>query len=230
MRVARCLQHVAFEGPGVFQPLLEAEGFRVVPCLVPGEGLPRDPGDLLLVMGGPMSANDPEPWIPEELAFLQRTVFEKVPILGVCLGAQLLARALGASVYRGDAFEIGPVPITLTAEGQRDPAFEAFPPTMEVFQWHGEGFDLPDETVRLAASAAYPNQAFRFGDSAYGLLFHLEVERSGIEALCRECPEDVQRGGVPAQTIRQRAEIMLPNLHQAAGGMIRRLAALGSKS
>jgi GMP synthase (glutamine-hydrolysing) len=124
-----------------------------------------------------MSATDDEelPWLSEEKALIADAVSEGVPFWGVCLGVQLLAASLGARVYPGPAPEVGVLPVELTEEGLADPVFSGLPPALPTLQWHGDTFDLPDGAVRLAGSPAYPNQAFRVGDSAYGVQFHIEV-------------------------------------------------------
>lgn len=226
MNIAVCLQHVAFEGPGIFEPLLERRGYRVTRRLVPEEGLPPAPGDVLLVMGGPMSVNDSLPWIAEELAFIHRAIAQRVPIVGICLGAQFLARALGATIKPGPTFEVGFLPITVTEAGSHDPFFAGLPSTMTVFQWHGEGFDPPPDCAVLATSEFYPVQAFRYGDRVYGLLFHVELDEQGIQALCRECPGDLKRGGRSAETILTTAGAHLPSLHAMAETIIARITHL----
>lgn len=217
---AVCLQHVPFEGPGAFATLLAAQGVTLERRLVPVEGLPPDPGDLLIVMGGPMSVNDPDPWIAEETSFIRSALHGGRPVLGVCLGSQFMAKALGATVQPGRAVEIGMTPIRLTEDGKKDPVFGAFPEQMEVFEWHGEVFDLPQGCVALASSDVAPLQAFRYGPRAYGLLFHFEVDRAGIAALCRECPADLRRAGLDPDRVVQGAELHLPRLHAWADRLI----------
>jgi len=190
---AVCLQHVPFEGPGVFAASLANRGVRLESRLVPKEGLPNDAGDLLIVMGGPMSVNDPDPWIAEETAFIRSALLAGQPVIGVCLGSQFMAKALGATVRSGKALEIGKTRVHVTEQGRQDPVFGAFPEALSVFEWHGEVFDLPNGCVPLAGSEIAPLQAFRFGSRAYGLLFHLEIETEGIDALCRECAPDLDR-------------------------------------
>ncbi len=220
MKVATCLQHVPVEGPGVFRQALEARGYSVRTRLVPFEGLPANQGDFLLIMGGPMSVNDTDTWIAEELDFVQVAMTNSISILGICFGAQLLAKALGGSVVPGPTFEIGMVEVRLTEEGKTDPAFRQLPSTFQVFQWHGEGITLPPETQSLVASTDFPVQAFRARERGYGLLFHPEMEKEGIEALCRECPEDVTKGGIAPDTIQTQAAPHLPTLHQWADRLI----------
>ena len=179
MKVATCLQHVPFEGPGVFRQALDEEGYALRTILVPSEGLPKELGDFLLIMGGPMSVNDSELWIGEELQFVKAAMDNKLPILGICFGSQLLAKALGGSVEPGPIFEIGMVPVMLTDEGKTDSVFSQLPSTLQVFQWHGEGITLPPETKSLLASADLSVQAFRAQERCYGLLFHPEMEEEG---------------------------------------------------
>jgi len=221
---AVCLQHVSFEGPGVFAGLLEKRGYRVECRVVPEVGLPGDPGDFLLVMGGPMSANDPDPWIRGELAFIRKAVEGGVPYVGICLGSQLLAKALGAKVYPGRNLEIGMTPIHLMPEGRKDPVFGRLPESFEVFEWHGEVFDLPPGAVPLAANEV-GIQAFRYSRRAYGLLFHPELPRVGIEALCRECPADLAHAGFETASVVAHAEPHLPRLHEWADQLIGHLTA-----
>jgi len=170
-----------------------------------------------------MSANDSDPWIAKEMTFLQQSLSMNIPVIGVCLGAQLLAKTLNTSVIAGPRFEIGMAPITLTEAGKQDPVFGSFPNTLDVFQWHGEGFEEPPGTITLASSGDYPVQAFRFGAKVYGLLFHLEMDEEGVRALCRECPNDVQRGNVSSDILQQTAVTALPMTHQWADQLIAHL-------
>jgi GMP synthase-like glutamine amidotransferase len=224
MKVATCLQHVPFEGPGVFRQALETRGYAVRTILVPSEGLPEDLGDFLLIMGGPMSVNDADSWIAEELHVVEASMNQGIPVLGICFGSQLLAKALGGSVVPGPSFEIGMVSVTLTDEGKTDSVFGQLPSTFQVFQWHGEGITLPPETKSLMASADFPVQAFRAQERCYGLLFHPEMEEEGMQALCRECQEDVQKGGTSPEKIHAQATPYLPILHQFADRLIGHLA------
>jgi len=224
MKIATCLQHVSFEGPGAFRQALETRGCAVRTILVPSDGLPQDFGDFLLIMGGPMSVNDPDSWIAEELQFVKAAMNKGIPVLGICLGAQLLAKALGGSVVPGPTFEIGMVPVTLTDEGKNDSVFSQLPSTFQVFQWHGEGITLPRETKSLMASADFPVQAFRAQERCYGLLFHPEMDEEGMQALCRECPDDVKKRKVLPEVIQAQATPYLPMLHQFADRLIGHLA------
>jgi len=217
---AVCLQHVSFEGPGAFATALTNRGVSLERYLVPKDGLPKDAGDLLIVMGGPMSVNDPDPWISEETSFIRSALLAGKPVIGVCLGSQLMAKALGATVHPGKALEIGMTPISLTSEAKQDPVFKTLPDSFEVFEWHGEVFDVPKECVLLAGSTIAPLQAFRYGTRGYGLLFHLEIDQSGIEALCRECEPDLIRARLTAQEVKAAATPHLPTLHNFADRLI----------
>ncbi len=178
---ALVLQHIACEPPGEFEDVLlerGAEMHRVE--LDEGEPLPGWRGfDVIVAMGGPMSVNDEHehPWLADEKRLIREAVEAGTPFWGACLGVQLLASSLGARVYAGDLPEVGVLPVTLTAEGRADPVLGALGDDALTLQWHGDTFDLPDGAVRLAGSPAYPNQAFRYGDAAYGVQFHLEVSR-----------------------------------------------------
>ncbi len=225
MKQALCLQHVPFEGPGVFRQALAERHYRIEMLLVPQEDLPAMPPDFLLVMGGPMSVNDPDPWIEQELQFIRHAIETGIPVLGVCLGSQFMAKALGGQVRPGPRLEIGPTPVTRTVEEDADAVFGTLPRHFTVFQWHGEGLTLPPGACVLASSEFYPVQAFRYGDHAYGLLFHVELESDGIEALCRECSIDVQQAQTTTEALLASAEHVLPECHRLADRLIAHLTA-----
>ena len=220
MKRAVCLQHVAFEGPGFFEKVLGECGYHVEKHLVPQAGLPKDGGDLLLVMGGPMSVNDSDPWIAAETAFIRSHVTQGRPYLGVCLGSQFLAKAMGGRVYAGAAPEIGMTAIQLTAAGQQDRAFAGATSPLDVFEWHGEGIELPPGAIHLAASPLSPVQAFRCGERAYGLLFHLEIEPDGADKLCCECAGDVARASASRAELVAALQLHVPRLQQQARQVI----------
>jgi GMP synthase (glutamine-hydrolysing) len=172
------LQHIACEPPAAFEDELRSRGLDVLRVeLDEGDPLPswRD-FPAIVVMGGPMGAYDEagHPWLVDEKRLLRDAVEADVPVWGVCLGAQLLAGALGAHVYRGEQPEVGLLPVHLTPEAAEDPVFANAPDSFPTLQWHGDSFDLPEGATLLAGSGAYPHQAFRIGRS-YGLQFHIEV-------------------------------------------------------
>lgn len=217
---ALCLQHVPFEGPCVFEKALAEAGHRVTCRLVPEEGLPSAPPDFLLVMGGPMSVNDPDPWIQQEADFIRRCVNANVPYLGVCLGSQFLAKAMGGRVYKGPAPEIGITRIDRTTAAATDPVFRSAPTPLDVIEWHGEGIEAPPGATVLATSNLFPVQAFRIR-RAYGLLFHAELDIAGVARLCAHCPEDVARSGLSTTALQTTAARHLPVLNDWARAMIR---------
>ena len=217
---AVCLTHVPFEGPGAFATALTARGVSLERFLVPQDGLPKDAGDILIVMGGPMSVNDSDSWITEETAFIRSALQAGKPVIGVCLGSQFMAKSLGATIRHGKALEIGMTPVRLTAEAKQDPVFGTLPESFEVFEWHGEVFDLPKDCVPLASSDIAPLQAFRYATRAYGLLFHLEMEASGIDSLCSECAPDLTKARLTSNHVKAATLPHLPQLHQIADRLI----------
>jgi GMP synthase (glutamine-hydrolysing) len=169
------LRHVDCEPPAAYLPLLEARG-AVQTVRLGVDPLP-DHCDFgaIIAMGGPMGVGDSDTlgWIAGEIAYIAGAVSAGVPYWGVCLGAQLLAAALGAKVYTSEPPEVGIGSVALTPDAVMDPVFGALPESFPVLQWHSDTFDLPAGATLLASSAAYPHQAFNVG-SAYGLQFHLE--------------------------------------------------------
>jgi GMP synthase-like glutamine amidotransferase len=177
------VQHVAFEGPGAIAGAIADTGADLTVLRMDRNDTLPSPAAMtdvagLVVMGGPMSVHDDLPWLADERALLRAAVEAGRPVLGVCLGAQQLAAALGASVVAGPAPEWGVGEVHLTADAVRDPVFGPAPTPLPCMHWHGDTFSLPEDAVRLAGNAAYENQAFRFGDRAYGLQFHVEVTAS----------------------------------------------------
>jgi len=179
-------QHVAAEPLGTLDPLIRRRGHRI--RFVNFE---RDPGALpcvdryrgLVVLGGPMNVEDQadRPHLRVEMRAIEQALRQGKPVLGICLGAQLLAHVLGAPVRRHERPEIGWYDLSLTEAGTTDPVLGALGPAATVFQWHGRSFALPDGAVHLARTESCEQQAFRWGESAYGLQFHPEVD----EALVR---------------------------------------------
>lgn len=178
---AHILQHVPFEGPGQIADWLHAQQAQITASrLYAGDPLPAlDDFDLLVVMGGPMSVNDvgEYPWLLAETAFILAAIRADKAVLGICLGAQLIASALGSRVYRNPTKEIGWWPVQPVA------AAELFPESFPVFHWHGETFDLPLGAVQLARSGACEQQAFRYGRRAMGLQFHLEMTPHTVQSM-----------------------------------------------
>ena len=173
-------QHIAVEHPGTFRDFLAADGvsWDAVELDAGAPIPPLDGYDALWVMGGPMDVweEDRHPWLGPEKAAIREAVARRMPFLGVCLGHQLLADALGGRVAPGAAPEIGILEIALTPEGVRDPLFAGLAPVAKCLQWHAaEVVAPPAGAVTLAASPACAVQAFRVGDKAYGIQYHVEV-------------------------------------------------------
>ena len=204
---AHFLQHVPFEGLGSIEFWLQRAGYEVTATRFydTDELPPPAEVDLVVAMGGPMSVNDEHeyPWLAAEKRFIRAAIELQRPVLGVCLGAQLIASACGAAVYPNTVKEIGWLPIQGVAPdtgdngdngdggdgdaGAEQPATFRFPPFLEVFHWHGDTFDLPEGAVRLARSNGALNQAFQLGGSVIGLQFHLDTTPDGAGALVEHC-------------------------------------------
>jgi GMP synthase-like glutamine amidotransferase len=182
-------RHVPSEHLGRIERALDRRGIGIdyADLYRPDVPMP-DPAryDGLVVMGGAMSVNDGLPFLEREARSIADAVEAGRPVLGVCLGAQLIAKALGARVYRNAVKEVGWFEIELTAEGAADPLFAGAGPRETVLQWHGETFDLPPGATWLASSAACRHQAFRAASSAYALQFHLEVTPEMIQDWCAQ--------------------------------------------
>jgi GMP synthase-like glutamine amidotransferase len=230
----RCLvvQHIEPEGPYAIGQALESAGSTVVPCRVfAGDPVPDhlDGFDGLVVMGGPTSAasDDGFPSRLAELALLQDALARELPTLGVCLGAQLLAVAGGGSVYPGlDGAEIGWGPVELADPAGTDLLLEGLPDRLVVLHWHGDTFDLPPGAVRLASNPRYVNQAFRLGDHAWGLQFHIEVDEVAVEAFVGAFGADTEGAGISAQDILTAAEAHLLALTPVRDRILDRFAGL----
>ena len=189
-------RHVPFEGLGLIGPALGERGITIeyADLYRDGASLPdisRAAG--LIFLGGPMSVNDDLPYLRREMDFVTRAVARRQPVLGVCLGAQLIARALGAPVYRNPVKEVGWFDIHPTETAAADPLFAALNQTETVFHWHSETFDLPPDATLLAYSGACRNQAFRLGAAVYGMQFHLEITP---EMIADWCTQDANCGDV----------------------------------
>jgi GMP synthase-like glutamine amidotransferase len=175
------IMHVENEGPGVFGELLRAAGAAVqFARLHLGDALPDPRGlDAALTMGGPMNVYEEEryPFLRDETRFLQTAAARDLPVLGICLGAQMIAKAAGAAVTKNRVEEVGWGTVRLTGEGLADPLFRGLPATIPVFQWHGDTFGIPAGGTLLATGEDCHHQALRFRRS-YGLQFHLEADRA----------------------------------------------------
>ena len=180
-------RHVPFEGLGRIEPELRSRGFEIDYADLYAPAAP--PINVtryraLVFLGGPMSVNDDLPYLRREEEYIRDAVQRGISVLGVCLGSQLIATALGGSVRRNPVKEIGWFDIELTPAARCDPLFAGLSPREPVFHWHGETFDLPPGAELLASSVRCPNQAFCIGTRVYGLQFHLEVTPAMIAEWC----------------------------------------------
>ena len=186
MKKVLVFRHIVHEGLGTLESFLKRSQFAIeYRDLFQRDPIPQDPQgyDFVISVGGPMNVDETDryPFLLSERQFIAKAIYYHISVLGICLGAQMLARALETPVYRGPQREIGWYPIELSQEAKNDSVFHTVEDRRPiVFQWHGDTFDLPQGAVRLASSDLYPNQAFRFGNS-YGLQFHVEITAKMIQ-------------------------------------------------
>lgn len=224
-------QHVAAEPLGTLDPLIRARGHRIrfVNFQRDPEAQPNvDRYHGLVVLGGPMNVDEQtaRPHLRTELRAIERLLSQGKPVLGICLGAQLLAHALGARIGRIDTPEIGWYPVEATANGLLDPVIAPLGGSTAVFQWHGCHFELPDGAVHLARSTQCEQQAFRWGDRAYGLQFHLEMDAPLIERWLSTPAyrDELAAAGLPhdAAAIRIQTAAHLATMNQRADAVFNR--------
>jgi GMP synthase (glutamine-hydrolysing) len=209
VKTATVVRHVHFEDLGAFAPVLERHGYQIGYVDAGLDALPADGADLLVVLGGPIGAyeDDLYPFLGDELALIQRRLAKGRPVLGICLGAQLIARALGAKVYPGPAKEIGWSKLTLTDAGRAGPL--ASLEDVAMLHWHGDTFDLPPGAVRLASTPVCANQAFSVGDHVLAFQFHPEAAQAGFERwLIGHACEISATPGVSAPDLRAQAKAL----------------------
>ena len=190
MRVL-AVTHGPSVGPGVFADAVRDAGHELAKWQVPVRGVPAEAADAVIVLGGAMHPDEEEThgWLRPELEWLAGELDRGTPLLGVCLGSQLLARAAGAEVFRASEPEIGWLEVERTAAGAADPVVRALPERFDALQWHHYTHGLPDGAVELARSRVC-TQAFRLGD-AWGVQFHPEVRADQLEAWLADEPADV---------------------------------------
>jgi len=217
--VVHVLRHVAFEDAGILTPLLVERGYavRVVdPTLTTVDADALADGALLVILGAPVGVMDEDlyPFLTAEKHLIRRWLDSGRPTLGICLGAQLIAEALGAEVTSTGHTEIGYAPVTLTPAGRRSAlaplAAEGSP--VPVLHWHGDQFGIPPGATRLAQTPGFPNQAFSCGDSVLGLQFHLEADHTRIEHWLVGHAAELAAAGIDARGIREDARRYGPAL------------------
>jgi GMP synthase (glutamine-hydrolysing) len=217
------ISHLAFEDLGSLEAPLRERGFKIESVLAATARFPlrqAESCDLLVVLGGPISVYDQQdyPFLKNEIACIAERLAARKPILGICLGAQLMAAALGARVYPGQhGAEIGWFPLqAASAAGPPEWFAPLLAHGLPVFHWHGDTFDLPNGTLHLAATEAYANQAFAVEDYALGLQFHPEVIADGLESWYVGHACELHHAGIAAADLRSSAREHAPALEEAA--------------
>jgi len=194
------VQNTRIEGSGYLGELLHKDGFNITSVNAKHEKLPDKDFSLVVILGAPESANDDLPYLQAEQHLIKNCVEKNIPVLGICLGSQLIAKTFGAKVYRGPKTEIGfydDLKISNDSE-----FFSNFENPFTVFHWHADTFDLPEDAIRLASSEHYPNQAFQY-KSAIGLQFHLEVNEEMVNLWLDNTEEKLKKiPGIDPQKIR----------------------------
>ena len=175
------IQNASSEGLGLFRQLLESDGYVIETIQAKQEKIPSKRYSLLIILGAPESVNDNLVYLSNEMDLIQNYVSNSIPVLGICLGSQLIAKAFGASVYHGTKKEIGFFDDLRLENKNISDLFTGFKSPFTAFHWHEETFTLPQNAIRLVRSTDYPNQAFKIG-TAVGLQFHLEVDESMINS------------------------------------------------
>lgn len=206
------IQHVCNEGPGLIRTFFENVGWPMeVIDLSKGDMLPHSLESIaaVVMLGGPMNACEENeyPFLKKEDDFISRLIVEEIPFLGVCLGAQLLAKACQGRIVKARAGEVGWFTVSLTREGIRDSLFCGLPPCLTVFQWHEDTFEIPDGATLLVTGKPCVNQAFRVGQYAYGLQFHMEVTPPMVGTWVKDLGNTVNTGKIIRTSVEKR-EIM----------------------
>ncbi len=224
------LQHVPFEGPAKIAEWALAKEHKLTGTKLYENTLlpPIESIDWLVIMGGPMNIYQEKdyPWLVLEKEFINEAIETGKTVIGVCLGAQLIADVLGAKVYRGQHKEIGWFPIALTSEARTSKLFEDLPEHLTVFHWHGDTFDLPVGAVQLARSAGCEQQAFLYNECVLGLQFHLESTMESVQKLIQHCKDDISEGKYvqETETILLAGQHYVQGLHEALEVVLEQLA------
>jgi GMP synthase (glutamine-hydrolysing) len=218
------IQHIECESPGTIADALEAKAISLrIVSVYKGQPIPTEMGTAagLVIMGGPMGVyeGDRYPFLREEIRLIEQAIKEEKAVLGVCLGSQLLAKALGARVTKGEKKEIGWYPVSLADGAAKDPLWASMQRSFMAYHWHRDVFELPRGAEPLASSALTPCQAFRYGGRAYGFLFHMEVTEKIIGEMIRTFAEELKEEGLGDRHITEGAANYLPHL-QSIGKVV----------
>ena len=184
------IQNTKIEGIGTLGDLLKADGFNIKTVLAKNEKIPETKHDAVIILGAPESANDDLTYLKQEMEIIRNSVKKEIPVLGICLGSQLIAKAFGARVYKGPRKEIGFYEDIEFDNTTQSKLFNSIKSPSLVFHWHGDTFDLPIGATRLAHSKDYQNQAVRIG-SAVGIQFHLEIDEPTIRLWLEKSSEEL---------------------------------------
>ena len=188
-------QHVPFEGLGNIEDWIKSKGHSIFSTrFYNHDALPKlDDIDWLIIMGGPMGAYEENiyPWLSAEKKFIGQAINRGINVLGICLGAQLIASVLGAKVYPNEHKEIGWFPINITKDGRTSALFTGIPSELIAFHWHGDTFDLPNGANHLAESVVCRNQAFSYKNHVLALQFHLDLKKRNVEELIKNCGNEL---------------------------------------
>jgi GMP synthase (glutamine-hydrolysing) len=231
MKRIHYFQQVPFEGPGAIENWAARHGYSLSATRFFDQQTPpaSDSFDWLVVMGGPMGVYDHDayPWLNDQKRAIESALADAKVVVGICLGAQLIADVLGAEVRPNAYKEIGWLPLYLANEILDHPMAASFPPQWTSFHWHGDTFGLPDGARLLASSVGCRNQGFIYGERVVGLQFHLEATPQGVRSLVHHCPEDLG-DGLFVQSERQILDVDAPydQNHQLLEGVLDHLDAL----
>jgi GMP synthase (glutamine-hydrolysing) len=220
---ALIIENAAGEGPGILSNILLKRGwvFQTVKLHM-GKSIPSNwrSFNLLIIMGGPMNVyeEDQYPFLTKETDVIGEALNRGLPILGFCLGSQLMAKACGTKVSKGHIKEIGWYPVLLTEDGRKDLLLSKYPKKIYVFQWHGDTFQIPERGICLIKSDEYPNQAMRIGNMSYGFQFHFEITLGMIKDWLKSGIEEIRELNVAGlhEKILEDTSYYLPNVHAVA--------------
>jgi GMP synthase-like glutamine amidotransferase len=220
------LQHLAIEGPGLIAECLQnsTHELEIIELWRQSSEPDLDEWDGLIIMGGPASATDTHlPSISASLELIHTAIKRNIPMLGICLGAQLMAKAAGGTIHPSPVRELGWYPVYPTRQASDDAIFTNIPSSgLRVFQWHGETFELPDSATHLATNPDVPNQAFRLAQGQYGLQFHVEIDPDTIEKWITEGEsERAFLGANGLRALRTETAEYLEDMQRFGAGMMR---------
>jgi GMP synthase (glutamine-hydrolysing) len=225
------LQHMSYEDLGIIGDVLEraAIAFEYV-RVFEGQPVPKDlhGADALIVVGGEIGVYEQQayPFLVDEMRLIEHALRAEKPVLGVCLGSELLASVLGAEVRKASHKEMGWFKVALSTAALSDPVLSGLPPSVLALHWHGDEFDLPPQAVALASSELTRYQAFSYGRSAYGFLFHMEATRGIIEGMARGSEAELAQEGISGRQILDWADEYLPGLQEVGKQVFAKWAAL----